>query len=237
MKAIKHNLITKFRGLARLRQWLKPNKAWTSLICPTGDKEFILVGSIHMGVPAMSPLPSQLEQALVNCDALVVEADITLPFSSQSLPQEPVIPLTEQLNEEQWQTFDKICQECRLNSHDLVKFPAWQVGLTLQQKQAYLLGLRPEFGIDHQLLTLAHQCNQSIITLETPEQQLALLTELPDQGLPLLIDSLAHWRKNARQLQQMIDWWLTKSHSSDSPLPSLSRGFSHPLASAINCPT
>ena len=182
-----------------------------------------------MGVPAMAPLPSGLRKALDECNALIVEADLTqgtLPAiaSSSSGPT-----LQQQLTIEQWQQFEAACRECRLDTQILAQFPAWQVGLTLQQKQATLLGLRPEFGVDHQLLSLAHLANQPVIALESQQQQLALLTSLPNHGLDLLIDSLLHWRSNARQLQKMIEWWLSRKNASFSSLPELSQCFSNDL--------
>lgn len=47
-----------------------------------------------------------------------------------------------------------------------------------------------------------------MIELEGPDTQLALLKSLPDNGLPLLEDTLIHWQTNARLLQTMVSWWL-----------------------------
>ncbi|MBT0728479.1 conjugal transfer protein TraB [Rosenbergiella australiborealis] len=221
--------MTKYSWLKQFRRWLTPKNQWSSLTCPTGERQFVLVGSIHMGVPAMSPLSSGLIKTLAECDGLVVEADITHPLDYTPELNEQSSTVQEQLTAEQWQRFMTICQECHLPHSTLAQYPAWQIGLTLQQKQAYLLGLHPEFGIDHQLLTLAHRTNQSVIALESPQQQLELLTTLPDNGLSLLIDSLTHWRSNARQLQKMIDWWLSKSQTPQDPLPNLSLSFGHDL--------
>ena len=47
-----------------------------------------------------------------------------------------------------------------------------------------------------------------MIELEGAASQIALLCELPDNGLALLNDTLTHWHTNARLLQQMMSWWL-----------------------------
>lgn len=47
-----------------------------------------------------------------------------------------------------------------------------------------------------------------IIELEGTDSQIALLRQLPDDGLMLLDDTLTHWHTNARLLQTMIGWWL-----------------------------
>ncbi len=52
-----------------------------------------LVGSIHMGVPTMSPLSNVLINKIATADAVIVEADIsteTQPFDQLSLLREPL---------------------------------------------------------------------------------------------------------------------------------------------------
>lgn len=70
------------------------------------------------------------------------------------------------------------------------------------------LGLRAEYGIDYQLLQAAKQQHKPVIELEGAENQIAMLLQLPDNGLALLDDTLTHWHTNARLLQQMMSWWL-----------------------------
>lgn len=64
------------------------------------------------------------------------------------------------------------------------------------------LGLRAEYGIDYQLLQAAKQQHKPVIELEGAENQIAMLLQLPDNGLALLDDTLTHWHTNARLLQQ-----------------------------------
>ncbi len=80
--------------------------------------------------------------------------------------------------------------------------------MILQATQAQQLGLRPEYGIDYQLLKTAKQAQKPIIELEGASSQIDLLCQLPDNGLALLDDTLTHWHTNARLLQQMMSWWL-----------------------------
>lgn len=86
--------------------------------------------------------------------------------------------------------------------------PLWQIAMVLQATQAQQLGLRPEYGIDYQLLQAAKKVEKPVIELEGAASQIALLCELPDNGLALLNDTLTHWHTNARLLQQMMSWWL-----------------------------
>ncbi|QKJ86231.1 hypothetical protein PMPD1_1266 [Paramixta manurensis] len=172
-----------------------------------GERELHLVGSIHMGTHNMMPLPAALLQRLNTADALIVEADITdgtSPFTHQS----PQPPLAERLNEQHQQTLLRLCDELGINPQLIDTLPGWQVALMVQAQQAQRLGLRPDYGIDYQLLQAAAARQLKIIELEGPSEQMDLLQSLPSNGISLLEDTLNHWHTNARLLQTMVSWWL-----------------------------
>lgn len=199
--------------------WLYNLKALYHRLAPThyswpatdvwlpGNRQLHLVGSIHMGTRNMMPLPPGLLSRLEKADALIVEADITgsaSPFSYS----EPQPPLAERLDAATLQRLSRLCDEFQLTLTQFDPLPAWQVALMLQAQQAQRLGLRPQYGIDYQLLQAAQAAGKRIIELEGPETQIALLKSLPQDGLALLLDTLEHWHTNARLLQTMISWWL-----------------------------
>ncbi len=93
--------------------------------------------------------------------------------------------------------------------------------MVMQATQAQKLGLRPDYGIDYQLLQAARQASLPIQELEGASSQIELLLQLPDNGLALLEDTLTHWHTNARLLQVMIGWWLEQPPTDrNSPLPN-----------------
>ena len=94
--------------------------------------------------------------------------------------------------------------------------PLWQSAMVLQATQAQRLGLRGDYGIDYQLLNAARAQQLPVIELEGAASQIALLRQMPNDGLLLLEDTLTHWHTNARLLQTMVSWWL------DSP-PAVDR--------------
>ncbi|QMI04386.1 TraB/GumN family protein [Citrobacter sp. RHB25-C09] len=172
-----------------------------------GHRHFHLIGSIHMGSHDMAPLPARLLKKLRNADALIVEADVSgndSPFSD--LPT--FAALEDRLNEEQLRNLQKATNELGISSSLFSTQPLWQIAMVLQATQAQQLGLRPEYGIDYQLLKAAKEAKKPVIELEGAANQIALLCELPDNGLALLDDTLTHWHTNARLLQQMMSWWL-----------------------------
>ena len=172
-----------------------------------GKRQLHLVGSIHMGTRDMKPLPATLLHRLNKADALIVEADITggvSPFAhSESHP-----PLAQRLPADNLETLTRLCDELSIDAEMIATLPGWQVALMLQAQQAQRLGLRPDYGIDYQLLQAAKQRQLTVMELEGPDAQLELLKALPGNGLSLLTDTLQHWHTNARLLQTMVSWWL-----------------------------
>lgn len=206
---------------ARLRVLFPRRYAWPAVdILLSGGQHLHLVGSIHMGTRDMSPLPSGLLKQLSRADALVVEADISghdSPFADLAIPP----PLNERLTESQLAELERVAQEVGLSLAMLDTQPLWQIAMVLQATQAQRLGLRGDYGIDFQLLTLAKSRQLPVIELEGAESQVALLRQLPEDGLLLLDDTLTHWHTNARLLQTMISWWLdTPPSDTQLALPS-----------------
>ncbi|VTN14617.1 TraB family [Raoultella terrigena] len=147
----------------------------------------------------MAPPPARLLKKIRQADALIVEADITgneTPFSN--LPSYP--PLAERLSPEQLVELEARAAELGLATALFDSQPLWQVAMVLQATQAQKLGLRPDYGIDYQLLMAARESRVRVMELEGTDSQIALLRDLPDGGLALLEDTLTHWRTNARLL-------------------------------------
>ncbi len=185
-----------------------PTYPWPALdVVLPGDRHFHLVGSIHMGTRDMAPLSGRLLDKLRKADALIVEADITggaSPFANDGNER----PLEQRLSADDWQRVVSLAQEMGIALESLNTQQAWQIALTLQAHQAQRLGLRPEYGIDYQLLEAAKDLCVPIVELEGAQNQIDILLQLPDGGIPLLTDTLTHWHTNARLLQMMISWWL-----------------------------
>ncbi len=181
---------------------------WPGLdISLPGGQHLHLVGSIHMGTRDMSPLPEGLIARLRSADALIVEADISgneSPFEGLAIPP----PLNERLSASQLAELERLADELGLALAMLESQPLWQIAMVLQATQAQRLGLRGDYGIDYQLLNVARAQQLPVIELEGAASQIALLRQMPNDGLLLLEDTLTHWHTNARLLQTMVSWWL-----------------------------
>ncbi|HFZ8993846.1 TPA: TraB/GumN family protein [Citrobacter freundii] len=181
---------------------------WPALdVVLPGSRYLHLVGSIHMGTRDMAPLPPGLLKKVARADALIVEADVSgndSPFSDLPVCTD----FRGRINEELFQRVQKTSQDLGISPSLFTTQPLWQIAMVLQATQAQQLGLRPEYGIDYQLLQAAKQTQKPVIELEGASSQVDLLRQLPDEGLALLEDTLTHWHTNARLLQQMMSWWL-----------------------------
>ena len=216
-----------FDRLRALLGIFSPVNPWPAIDITLPDKRYLhLVGSIHMGTRDMSPLSERLIEKVRRADALIVEADIRSggsPFGADEAER----PLRERLDAASLEQVEKIASELSIPLARLDTLPAWQVALMLQAHQAQRLGLRPEYGIDYQLLQAAQASQTRVMELEGADNQIALLRQLPQQGLGLLQDTLTHWHTNARLLQLMIGWWLgNPPRESTITLPST---FAHEL--------
>ncbi|WP_017347829.1 TraB/GumN family protein [Pantoea sp. A4] len=200
--------VSLWQRLSALKMRLFPTQyRWPALDMLLGDRWLHLVGSIHMGTQNMQPLPPQLLRRLRQADALIVEADITRggsPFTQDE--QRP--PLAERFPATTLAGLEKLLLSLPFSLSQLDNLPAWQIALMLQAQQAQQLGLRPEYGIDYQLLQAARDWHKPVIELEGADAQITLLKTLPDDGKALLLDTLEHWHTNARLLQMMMGWWL-----------------------------
>ncbi len=180
---------------------------WPAQDIRLDDRLLHLVGSIHMGMRDMQPLPARLLRQLQKADALIVEADIT-QGSSPFDDIDPRESLEARLTADDRTRLEALCGELHLSLTMFNTLPAWQIALMLQAQQAQRLGLRPDYGIDYQLLQAAKQLNKPVIELEGAGVQIALLKSLQDDGMALLQDTLTYWHTNARLLQMMVSWWL-----------------------------
>ncbi len=215
---------------AMLRRLAPVSYAWPAVDIHLGDREFHLVGSIHMGTRDMQPLPAKLLTRLQQADALIVEADVT-QGSSPYVKSDEQPPLASRLDAQALAQLQKLCDDLQLSMALFDTLPAWQIALMLQAQQAQQLGLRPDYGIDYQLLLAAKRWQKPVQELEGADVQIALLKALPDEGMALLQDTLVHWHTNARLLQTMISWWLDAPRR--QPPASLPTTFSSTLSEVL----
>lgn len=162
----------------------------------TGAKLY-LFGSIHFGIESLYPLPRHVIDAYSESDALAVELDLSTisgPDAANVLHQVGRLPGTqtirEHLNENTWQSLNRVCRALDLPIESLERFRPWLVAVQLTATQIRRNGYSEGFGVDRHFLTLAKHplAPKPIVQLETFEQQMSLFGDLNAEQQALFLE-------------------------------------------------
>lgn len=161
-----------------------------------GDSTVYLLGSIHLGNPAMYPLRTSMEQAYANSDALVVELDINR-VDAQALAgwmiehgQYPAgESLRDHLQPQTWQRLQAWLDRHGLPVEAIARYRPGILVNMLTVMQMTQEGYSASLGLDQHFLQAAQRDGKPIIELEKAEDQLALLLAVPN-GDALIADTL-----------------------------------------------
>jgi len=169
-----------------------------------GDKELMILGSIHMGNQDMYPLPEPITTFLEYSDALITEIKLTDQAPNLNIDAQSTDDV---LNEEQKIQLETINQQLGFNSNAFLTHPAWQTALTLQVTQFIKMGFSQELGIDAYITEQAIRFNKKILGLETVAFQLGLFTSDPNISQQLLTDTIENWQDNVRMNECLAKNW------------------------------
>lgn len=186
-----------------------------------------LAGSVHLLRSKDATLPAAFEQAYKNAAALVMEIDLDDldPAAAQSWMLEHGMigdekTLGDIIGKQRFQRVEQEGNRLGLPVEALQQLEPWLVAMTLAQLQYMKLGFDPEQGVEKQLERKAQADHKEITGLETLEEQLGLLANMPadDQAkfLDLTLEEmhemegetdalLSAWRAgNAQKLAAML---------------------------------
>jgi len=168
-----------------------------------------LFGSIHLGSNDMYPLSKAVKDAYADAQNLVVEIDLK-PSDEEKLA--PLVqqlgvnmssPIESRLSPKTLAIYQKVCAEKSLPCAQFAPFEAWLLSLQLSMMTIQQLGYKAELGIDKHFLELAHKANKTVISLETADAQLKMLSGFDQQQQELmLIQSLQATKEEAESLFQ-----------------------------------
>ena len=173
----------------------------------------VLLGSVHMAYPALYPLREAIEQAFAAADTVVVEVDIRDPnaqriqqlfLAAGTLP--PGQRLQDQLSAD---TLSALDSYLAVRGLPLAAFEQLQPGLvvvTLSTLRLVELGLDPQWGVEQHFLDRLGP-GQTVVELETAEQQVELLLDFPDADR-LLAQGLQQLDQAESLLDPLYRAWL-----------------------------
>jgi hypothetical protein len=151
-----------------------------------------LLGSIHMGVPSMYPLPGVITDAFNRSKYIVVEVNESAA-DPQEVQQKMQLmgmytgtdTIADHVDQKTYQQLKTFLNQSQLPTQLFTKMKPGLIAITLSVLRLQQLGYSPDLGVDRHFLTLANKQSKPILELETMDQQLNLLLNFSDDALLL----------------------------------------------------
>lgn len=169
------------------------------------QRQFVLMGSIHVGNDALYPLPDAFNRYWPQADGLILEANIHKQFSMPAIDEahftRKLLPPSD------IRTLRDLAAQLKLSAFSLLESPPWLTAMHLQMAQSLKFGLTPDKGIDQVVFNRAQKKSLPIFELEGIEAQFRLLSSLPDHGLNLLQTTLNEWPLLEEEMTCLLTAW------------------------------
>ncbi|WP_238117287.1 TraB/GumN family protein [Vibrio cincinnatiensis] len=165
----------------------------------------MVIGSIHVGIPDMYPLPTPIYEALEKSHGLIIEANTQ--DSPNILPPKTTFTSEQVLTLSQKKQLATIAEQLSQSADTLLQLPPWNSALLLQFLQFQQLGYSAYQGVDAHLIRKANQAEVPLISLESMQYQLDLFTNLPNDGQEMLVALLDEWESNQTMTDCLIESW------------------------------
>lgn len=167
-----------------------------------------VVGSIHLARAGELSFPPSMDAAFQRSDALVVEVDVGAVDSSkmqQVILKQGLLPadqsLSQRLDPETAKLLAVAAERVGLPMVGLERMRPWVVAVTLSVLELQRGGYESGLGVDRLFLDRARGSKQ-IVELETAEEQLLLLSHLPE---PLQEQMLRDQLRRSGQSEGMLE--------------------------------
>jgi hypothetical protein len=174
-----------------------------------------VLGSIHFAKKEVYPLHQKIENAFVQSDALVVEANVNdiQKIDIQKIMESAFYPANDALEKHiSPETFEWLKEETNglgIPLELLNKQKPWFLAMTLVALESMKLGLDPNLGIDKYFLSKA-QGKKKIMELESLEYQISLLSGFSDKDQELfLIYTLKDLHVMDQEVNPLIQAWIS----------------------------
>ena len=144
-----------------------------------------ILGSIHLAKPELYPLDKAIEKAYNESNFLVVEINAHTPESETKMQIAMLNlgifhnskSLKTELTPKTYKQLQLYTTKAGVPIQMLEQMRPWVVMLQLSIVEMLRLGYSPELGIDKHFIDRAYQDNKSILSLETIEEQMSLLSK------------------------------------------------------------
>ncbi|MEF1312246.1 TraB/GumN family protein [Vibrio mytili] len=187
--------LTSFSSFAEPQHWLVKK----------GSIEYMIIGSVHVGDDSMYPLPRAITNYLKTSNGLIIEADIR---SSESIvyPKDSIATKMI-LDRAQRRELIEISKELGLSEKQLLNSPPWSTALMIQLAFVNKLGYIAENGVDMHLINQADELRIPVLSLESLQFQVDLISGQPDSGKEMLMSTLKESHRGEEMIQCLIESW------------------------------
>ncbi|MDX2274124.1 MAG: TraB/GumN family protein [Hyphomonadaceae bacterium] len=168
------------------------------------DSEIWLFGTVHVLPGDLAWRSPQIEAAFAASDELVTEADVSDDAATAALAaQYGLAPegarLSEQLEPARRVQLARVIATLNANSTEIERMRPWLASLRLSYLYALSRGQQRSAGVEAVLVPEAQARGMQLSYLETPEQQIRTLADLPDA------DQLNLLRSTLDEIEQSED--------------------------------
>jgi uncharacterized protein YbaP (TraB family) len=176
-----------------------------------------LLGAIHVATEDMYPLPDEVEKAFTDSSALVVEVDlgkVDEAAMQETMQAKGMYDLSDSLSRHvPGDTLQKVrayFSKKGLPGEAMEQFKPWALSITITMLEMQSLGYKSQLGIDKHFMDAARKGNKPIVELESADEQLSLLSDLPDKaGAEFLASTLDSAAETKQLIDKMVKAWKT----------------------------
>ena len=180
------------------------------------DTTIYLFGTVHLMPSDASWHSPELDRAMADSQTLYIEITDDDPANMAALVlrhgMDAAHPLSSQLSPAEARRLDRLANKLGVpgGMQTLNVMRPWLAALTLAVTPLLKAGLDPEHGVDKQLKAQMTGAGKQVLGLETAEQQIRFLADMPRAiELALLRSTMRDADKGAFQLTELIDAWKT----------------------------
>lgn len=179
------------------------------------DSDVYIFGSFHLLPAGVKWQRAEIKSAFDKASLLVLETDVRNENSAAVaglVTQYGIAPkdqaLRSRLSPEQRTSFEEVCASLKLDPARLDSFQPWFAATALTVQYAQNKGLAAETGVEATLIAQAKTANKQFAFLETPEEQIRFLAELPaDVQMKMLTATLDELKNADAEMEAMQKAW------------------------------
>jgi len=178
------------------------------------DTTIYLFGTVHLMPSDASWHDPTLDQAMADSRTLYIELTDDDPANMTALVlrygMDATHPLSSQLSQSEAHRLDLLANKLGVpgGMQTLNVMRPWLAALTLAVTPLLKAGLDPEHGVDKQLKAQMSAAGKPVLGLETAEQQVRFLADMPRMiELALLRSTMRDADKGTFRLTELIDAW------------------------------